>query len=397
MRKLLAFGLSTLSVCCLLHSANLFAGPPQPGPQAPQTKYLIRRISDTDDNGNIDDGFSKISGTSLVWRSGPRGDYESQQVKFYNPSLNHPLGGVGLGSKLYTQGSVGKGNYHLSSAGDRVTWMEDVSGQADIFSSDGISIQNLTQTTGLNEGHPRALRETLSTYFQQSEIIINDGGISQKINSSPGHYIWGRYVANDDYLVYLERPWITSEKGHQLKAYNFDTQLTTTVTNANNQWTINGDSEYYQRPNFAIDGTDVYWAATYTADGPYYDNHEIYSYDLAVGPSSYTQVTQNGVDDFFPQAAGGRAGWYQKHVAGDPNSNTSIILREGGVNAVIEPDAGILKGLSGSRVIWSNSNGNYTHVLRDGTVFDQNTHLGTVRKSVQNRGRLGPKLCAFPL
>jgi len=377
MRILLSFGLGFLSICCLLHSANLFAGPPQPGPQAPQTKYLIRRITDTDDNGNIDDVKPQIWGTSLVWESGPRGDYDSKQVMFHNPSLNHPLGNIGLGSKMYTPIGAG-GNYHLAS--DRVAWVEDVGGQADLFTSDGLSLTNLSQTSGFNERYPR-VAGTRTLYYTQGGLAIDDGINQQLVTPSAGYQLYGRYQANDDYLVYLERPQNNIETGHVLKAYHFDTQVSTSLTNTNQypnqQWTINGDTEYYQNPNFSIDGSDVYWAATYTADGPYYDNHEIYSYDLAVGPSSYTQVTQNSVDDIFPRAAGGRAAWHQKHVADDPNSTASIILREGGVNAVIEQDAGVIRGLSDSRLVWSNSTDSYTHVLRDGTIYDANSHLGT--------------------
>ena len=48
-------------------------------------------------------------------------------------------------------------------------------------------------------------------------------------------------------------------------------------------------------------------------------------------------------------------------VAGDPNSTASIILREGGVNTVIEQDGGVVWGLSDSRLVWSNSTHATTH------------------------------------
>ncbi|MDG2208025.1 MAG: pentapeptide repeat-containing protein [Pirellulales bacterium] len=353
---------------------TILAGPPQPGPQAPQSKYLIRRISDTPDDGDIDDVNPKISGTSLVWQSGPRGDYDSQQVKFYNPSLSHPLGGVGLGSKMYTPISAG-GNYHLSSAGDRVMWMEDIGGQADIFSSNGVSIANLSQS-GVKETHPRSL-DTRSTYLQSGNIVIHEGNSQHQVVASPGYHIGHRYAATDDYLVYLERPNNNVETAHLLKAYHFDTQTTQTLTYHAFDYTVAGNTEYYQRLNFAIDGSTVYYAASYDFYGPAHDDHEIYTYDLSVGDSSLTFISSDGVDDIFPQAAGGRAAWYKKHIPDDPNSSASIILHEGGTSSVLESDGGVLWGLSDSRVVFSNSIGEQ-FVLANGIVVDKDTHLGTV-------------------
>jgi hypothetical protein len=141
-----------------------------------------------------------------------------------------------------------------------------------------------------------------------------------------------------NYFVYTKQ----TTSAQELWGYHFPSQTKTLLTDPNYTWTLHPSLTI----DVDLDGSQVAWSASYGDNGPLYADYEVYTYDLALGPSSYRQVTQNDIDDNAPRIAGDRLAWMAE-TAGLP----AIMLEQAGnVESVGE---GYLIGLSDTTIAWS--------------------------------------------
>jgi MYXO-CTERM domain-containing protein len=114
--------------------------------------------------------------------------------------------------------------------------------------------------------------------------------------------------------------------GDEVWAFDLYEQEYTRLSDPNYHWNVR---------SVDIEGNQVVWSASYSDNGPEYEDWEIYTYHLLEGPTSYEQVTQNSVSDIDPRTNGESAAWLTGVFEDGFLTTDQLITNEGGVHNVI--------------------------------------------------------------
>ncbi len=334
--------LAILLVCFAGFMGPALAGPPQPGPNQPPTKYITRQLT----YASGSDWAPDINGTNVFWWHGSEpGPYQTLLI---DPTVDDQIPQtVGIDVATTTKEITDKYLY----------WSKmDAGGKFDTYRAEiksPLNAQNINNTPNESEALGIAAGEGISWVTEAHTFQLWHNGQTIDLPNSDGGFM-GNYDRNnsDSYVLYRQGP-LDNEK---LWAYDIQAQQSTLVSDPTYTWRLAGGP--------SIDGSKVMWSASYSENGPQHDDYEIYSYDLIQGAASYQQITHDDFDNLYPKMVDDRV-LYIQHQS---NQNASMILEDGSGTSVLSQTAGNGHDLSKSTAAWKEIDGSIK-ALTNGVLF----------------------------
>ena len=331
------------------------------------SQYYIKQLTDND----ADDQYPVISGTNVAWNGNIDFEHleDESDIVIYNPTLfgsvpkvlatGNALVGLSESWATWTMG-LNQDNPQQIDQGHEYVFANNnpfAPGAAKVtaYPSDPWEYKYMPKIWGqkiVYATHPD-LNNSLPFYSdQRSDFDLYVWDISKphqpdhatdpnplklaennvRTGWSPkgrvGHDISGKlpgdsYTMNTtSHVVYrTEGP-----MGDEVWAFDLYEQEYTRLSDPNYHWNVR---------SVDIEGNQVVWSASYSDNGPEYEDWEIYTYHLLEGPTSYEQVTQNSVSDIDARTNGESAAWLTGVFEDGFLTTDQLITNEGGVHNVI--------------------------------------------------------------
>jgi MYXO-CTERM domain-containing protein len=328
------------------------AGPGNPNdPNVSTSTYILMQLT----NNETDDQHAVISGTNVAWRNAGDGNsYPSVMLR--NPTK-------------YGQVHQNLGSHTIVSTSLNID--ENIvafSKHGEVHISDGNDPVNISQSFSNPDDFPQ-IAYPFVTY--RSDLVgmqlynIKHGTTSDLPGGNSANRLTFYDKGNNEYGAY--HVYVEAVGGDcDIWAYDLLSDEVTQVTNNNQQWNIH---------DIDVKGDHVVWSANYDDSAPTAADYEIYGYHLDVGPSSYTQISQNDLEDHYPQTNGQVVLWQEETPASNPDN---LMIHQNGTTSLFA-QSGTRVNIDETTIAWidplSPSGG--MRVQTDGVDYDFSSFAGS--------------------